>query len=101
MKCAKGAFRVGRVRADLRGKVWYLACHENGVRHRPRVGPIGARRARCVAEHSLKIAEARLSGLTHEELSEQFGKSTPTIRAALHYAEETPARQTAPAACRT
>ncbi len=34
------AFRVGRVRAFLRGRVWYLCCyHENGKRKQPRVGP--------------------------------------------------------------
>ena len=32
------SFRVGKVRADLRGKVWYLTYHENGRRVRPRLG---------------------------------------------------------------
>ena len=32
------SFRVGKVRADLRGNVWYLTYHENGRRLRPRVG---------------------------------------------------------------
>jgi hypothetical protein len=31
-------FRVGKVRACLRGRVWYLCYHENGRRRRPRVG---------------------------------------------------------------
>ena len=35
----KRSFRVGRVRGYLRGDVWYLCYHENGVRRRPRVGP--------------------------------------------------------------
>ena len=34
-----GRFRVGKVRADLRGSVWYLSYHEQGQRRRPRVGP--------------------------------------------------------------
>ena len=34
-----GQFRVGKVRADLRGSVWYLSYHEQGQRRRPRVGP--------------------------------------------------------------
>ena len=40
-KSGKGTrtFRVGRVRAFLRGRVWYLCYHENGKRHQPRVGP--------------------------------------------------------------
>lgn len=33
------AFRVGKVRAYLRGQVWYLCYHEHGQRRRPRVGP--------------------------------------------------------------
>lgn len=32
------SFRIGRVQAYLRGRVWYLCYHENGSRHRPRVG---------------------------------------------------------------
>ena len=32
------SFRVGRVRGDLRGQVWYLTYHENGKRHRSRSG---------------------------------------------------------------
>ena len=37
-KHSRKSFRIGRVRGDLRGKVWYLTYHENGTRHRPRVG---------------------------------------------------------------
>lgn len=33
------SFRVGRVRAFLRGQVWYLAYFEQGQRRQPRVGP--------------------------------------------------------------
>ena len=33
------SFRVGKVQAYLRGKVWYLCYHDNGQRRRPRVGP--------------------------------------------------------------
>ena len=32
------SFRVGKVRADLRSKVWYLTCFEDGQRRRPRAG---------------------------------------------------------------
>ena len=39
MKGTSKSFRIGRVRGDLRGKVWYLTYHDNGTRHRPRVGP--------------------------------------------------------------
>ncbi len=33
------SFRVGKVQAYCRGRVWYLCYHDNGQRHRPRVGP--------------------------------------------------------------
>ena len=33
------SFRVGKVRAYRRGKVWYLSYYEGGRRRRPRVGP--------------------------------------------------------------
>ncbi len=33
------SFRVGKVLAYLRSRVWYLCYYENGQRHRPRVGP--------------------------------------------------------------
>jgi integrase len=38
MSTAK-SFRVGRVTAVLRSRVWYLCYHEDGRRRRPRVGP--------------------------------------------------------------
>ena len=34
----KSLFRIGKVQAYLRGKIWYLCYHENGARRRPRVG---------------------------------------------------------------
>tara|TARA_R110000868_G_scaffold329178_1_gene590027 strand:+ start:12284 stop:12556 length:273 start_codon:yes stop_codon:yes gene_type:complete len=34
----KASFRIDKVRGDLRGKVWYLTCHENGKRL-PQIGP--------------------------------------------------------------
>jgi integrase len=39
MAVQQGSFRVGKVRGDLRGKVWYLTYFEDGRRRRPRVGP--------------------------------------------------------------
>jgi hypothetical protein len=35
----KTSFRIGKVRGDLRGKIWYLTYQENGRRQRPRVNP--------------------------------------------------------------
>src|SRR5436305_147757 len=39
MSKSNTSFRIGKVQAYLRGSVWYLCYHENGARHRPRVGP--------------------------------------------------------------
>jgi site-specific recombinase XerD len=33
------SFRIGKVHAYLRGRIWYLCYHEHGRRRRPRVGP--------------------------------------------------------------
>ena len=38
MAKGKSSFRIGKVQAYLRGKVWYLCYHDNGARRRPRVG---------------------------------------------------------------
>ncbi len=38
MAVKQSSFRVGKVRGDLRGKVWYLTYFEEGRRRRPRVG---------------------------------------------------------------
>lgn len=35
----RNSFRVGRVQAYTRGRIWYLCYHEHGVRRRPRIGP--------------------------------------------------------------
>ena len=39
MSKRSSSFRIGRVLAYLRGRVWYLCYHEFGQRRRPRVGP--------------------------------------------------------------
>ena len=39
MKGNSASFRVGKVRAYRRGKIWYLHYYEAGQRRRPRVGP--------------------------------------------------------------
>jgi integrase len=38
-KLATRTFRIGKVKAYVRGKVWYLCYQESGQRRRPRVGP--------------------------------------------------------------
>lgn len=34
------SFRIGKVIGYRRGQIWYLCYHENGIRRRPRVGPV-------------------------------------------------------------
>jgi len=78
----KSAFRVGRVQAYLRGQVWYLCYHENGVRRRPRVGPDRDAARQTAAEinaqlesgapaalsfEPVALAELRAAWLTHHE----------------------------------
>jgi integrase len=77
------SFRVGKVQAYRRGKIWYLCYHENGQRHRPHVGPdheaarqlaaqvnaqleVGAPAA--LSFESITIAELRRRWLEHHEL---------------------------------
>lgn len=38
MSRPSSSFRIGRVQGYMRGRVCYLCYHENGKRHRPRVG---------------------------------------------------------------
>ena len=78
----KKSFRVGRVRGDLRGKVWYLTYYDQGSRHRPRIGPDIDEARRHAAEvnarlengapvsssfQSIKIAELQERWLDHHE----------------------------------
>ncbi len=61
MRCKTKSFRVGKVRAFQRGRVWYLHYYEAGQRRRPRVGPErAARAAREAAEKAAKWAKSRL-----------------------------------------
>ncbi len=39
MRAKTKSFRVGKVGAVLRGRVWYLSYFEGGQRRRPRIGP--------------------------------------------------------------
>jgi len=60
----RGSFRVGRVQAYLRGRIWYLCYQENSKRHRPRFGPDRevARQVAAQTNAQLEVgAPARLS----------------------------------------
>ena len=53
---AAKSFRVGQVKAYLRGRVWYLQYHEHGVRRRPRVGPDREAARRLAAQTNAQLA---------------------------------------------
>ena len=69
MKGKKRSFRVGRVRADLRGKVWYLTYHENGTRQRPRVGPHREIARQLAAQINSQLELGAPSALSFESLA--------------------------------
>jgi integrase len=54
-RSSTNSFRVGRVRAYRRGKVWYLCYHENGRRRQPRVGPDRDHARRSAAEINAQL----------------------------------------------
>ena len=70
-KSGKGTktFRVGRVRAFLRGRVWYLCYHENGKRHQPRVGPDRQLANQMAAEINAQLEAGAPSALGFEPIS--------------------------------
>ena len=63
------AFRVGRVRAYLRGRVWYLCYHENGKRKQPRVGPDREVARQMAAEINAQLEVGIPSSLGFEPIS--------------------------------
>jgi integrase len=65
----QASFRVGRVRGDLRGRVWYLTYHEQGRRRRPRVGPDAGEAKRLAAQINAQLASGVPAALSFEPLS--------------------------------
>lgn len=63
------SFRVGRVRAFLRGKVWYLYYHEHGRRRQPRVGPDRDVARQMAAETNAQLESGIPSALGFEPVS--------------------------------
>lgn len=83
MTARSASFRIGRVRAFLRGRVWYLAYYELGKRRQPRVGPDRQEAKQLAAEingqlevgapsalgfQPISVAELRQNWLNHHEL---------------------------------
>lgn len=65
----KKSFRIGRVRANLRGRVWYLCYHQHGQRHQPRVGSNRDEARRMAAEINAQLEVGAPSTLGFEPIS--------------------------------
>jgi len=63
------AFRIGRVRVYLRGRVWYLCYHEGGRRHQPRVGPDRDTARQMAAEINAQLEIGAPSALRFQPIS--------------------------------
>lgn len=63
------SFRVGRVRALLRGRVWYLYYREDGRRRQPRIGPDRAEARKLAAEINAQLEVGAPSALGFELIS--------------------------------
>ncbi len=63
------AFRVGRVRVYLRGRVWHLCYHEHGKRKQPRVGPDREVARQMAAEINAQLEVRIPSSLGFEPIS--------------------------------
>ena len=84
------SFRVGKVQAYRRGRVWYLCYHDNGKRRRPRVGPDreAARQLAAQVNAQLEVgAPAALSfePVTMAELRRRWLEyHEPVLRSSVH-----------------
>src|SRR6478735_2357082 len=63
------SFRVGKVQAYLRGQIWYLCYHENGQRHRPRVGPDREAARQLAAQVNAQLEVGAPPALSFEPIS--------------------------------
>jgi site-specific recombinase XerD len=69
MRTRSASFRVGKVQAYLRGRVWYLCYHENGQRHRPRVGPDREAARQLAAQINAQLEVGAPAALSFEPIS--------------------------------
>ena len=63
------SLRVGRVRANLRGRVWYLCYYEHGRRHQPRVSSDRDEARQMAAEINAQLEVGAPSALGFEPIS--------------------------------
>ena len=69
MAARSASFRVGRVRAFLRGRVWYLSYYEQGQRRQPRVGPDRQSARQLAAEINSQLEVGAPSALGFQPIS--------------------------------
>jgi len=60
---------VGKVRADRRGKTWYLTYHEHGQRLRPRVGTCKETAKQLAAEVNAQLQNGAPSSFNYEPIN--------------------------------
>ena len=63
------AFRIGRVSGALRGQVWYLTYHQDGRRHRPRVGPDKESARQLAAQINSQLESGAPAALSFESIA--------------------------------
>jgi integrase len=69
MSKQSNSFRVGKVRAYLRGDVWYLCYHEEGRRRRPRVGPDREAARQLAAQTNAQLEVGAPAALSFEPVA--------------------------------
>ena len=62
-------FRVGRVSAHLRGRIWYLCYHQDGRRYRPRVGPDRQAARQLAAQVNAQLEVHAPTALSYEPIA--------------------------------
>lgn len=66
-KCkSEVSFRVGRVKAYRRGKIWYLCYHEEGKRRRPKIGADRSAARRMASQINGQLETGAVSSLAFE-----------------------------------
>jgi hypothetical protein len=69
MPRAASAFRIGKVRGYRRNKVWYLCYHEQGKRHRPRVGQDVSAARQLAAQVNAQLAVGSPAALSFQPIA--------------------------------
>ena len=69
MRAKAKSFRVGKVAAVLRGRVWYLTYFEGGRRRRPRVGPDRDQARQMAAQINGQLEIGAPAALSYEPIS--------------------------------